>query len=64
MELSYIIESNLKIIQSYKKILKKINKIEESLLKKIKDIEEDKQNIKQIVEISNNNYNIISKNCI
>ena len=59
-----ILESNTKLLQSYKKINKKIEDLEENISKKYKDKEEENKFIQQIVETSNDNYYRISKNCL
>ena len=59
-----ILESNTKLLQSYKKINKKIEDLEENISKKYKDKEEENKFIQQIIETSNDNYYRISKNCL
>lgn len=59
-----ILESNTKLLQSYKKINKKIEDLEDNISKKFKDKEEENNFIQQIVETSNDNYFRISKNCL
>jgi hypothetical protein len=59
-----ILESNTKLLQSYKKINKKIEDLEENISKKYKDKEEENRFIQQIIETSNDNYYRISKNCL
>jgi hypothetical protein len=59
-----ILESNTKLLQSYKKINKKIEDLEENISKKFKDKEEENKFIQQIIDTSNDNYYRISKNCL
>ena len=59
-----ILESNSKLLDSYKKILNKIEKIEDTLVKKIKDREEENKFLAKLVETSNDYYYSISKNCV
>ena len=59
-----ILESNSKLLDSYKKILNKIEKIEDTLVKKIKDREDENKFLAKLVETSNDYYYSISKNCV
>ena len=59
-----ILESNSKLLDSYKKILNKIEKIEDTLVKKIKDREEENKFLAKLIETSNDYYYSISKNCV
>jgi len=59
-----ILESNSKLLLSYKNILKKIDVLEENISKKFKDKEEENNFIQQIIDSSNDNYFRISKNCL
>jgi hypothetical protein len=59
-----ILESNSKLLNSYKKILLKIDKMEDDLIKKFKDKEEENNFIEKIIDTSNDYYFTISKNCL
>lgn len=59
-----ILESNTKLLQSYKRINKKIEDLEDNISRKFKDKEEENKFIQQIVETSNDNYYRIAKNCL
>jgi len=59
-----ILESNTKILNSYKNILNKVDKIEENISRKFNDKDEENKFMQQIIESSNNNYYIISQNCL
>jgi len=59
-----ILESNSKLLDSYKTILNKIEKIEDTLVKKIKDREDENKFLAKLVETSNDYYYSISKNCV
>lgn len=59
-----ILESNSKLLDSYKKILYKIEKIEDTIIKKIKDREDENKFLEKLIDSSNNYYYSISKNCI
>jgi vacuolar-type H+-ATPase subunit E/Vma4 len=59
-----ILESNSKLLDSYKKILKKIEKMEDEIIRKFKDKEEENKFLEKIVDTSNDYYFTISKNCL
>ncbi len=59
-----ILESNIKILNNYKKISNKIEKLEENITRKFKDREEENLFLQEIIESSNDNYYKISKNCL
>jgi vacuolar-type H+-ATPase subunit E/Vma4 len=59
-----ILESNSKLLDSYKKIIKKIEKMEDEIIRKFKDKEEENKFLEKIIETSNDYYFTISKNCI
>ena len=59
-----ILESNIKILGTYKKILSKIDNLEEIITRKFKDREEENLFLQEIIESSNDNYYKISKNCL
>ena len=59
-----ILESNSKLLDSYKKILKKIEKMEDEIIRKFKDKEEENKFLEKIIDTSNDYYFTISKNCL
>jgi len=59
-----IVESNINLLDTYKKLLSKIDTLEETILRKFKDKDEENQFIQEIVDSANNNYYKISKNCL
>ena len=59
-----ILESNSKLLDSYKKIIKKLEKMEDEIIRKFKDKEEENKFLEKIVDTSNDYYFTISKNCI
>ncbi len=59
-----ILESNSKLLNSYKKIIKKIEDLEENITRKFKDKDDENKFIQQIIESSNDNYYKISKNLL
>jgi hypothetical protein len=59
-----ILESNTKILNSYKSILNKVEKIEENISRKFNDKDEENKFMQQIIESSNNSYYTISQNCL
>lgn len=59
-----ILESNSKMLDSYKKIIRKIQKTEDEIIRKFKNKEEENKFLEKIVDTSNDYYYIISKNCI
>ena len=59
-----ILESNSKLLDSYKKIIKKIEKMEDEIIRKFKDKEEENKFLEKIVDTSNDYYFTISKNCL
>lgn len=59
-----MIESNIKLSNSYKNIYDKINKMENIINTKIKSNNSDMHFIKIIIETSNESYYKISKNCL
>ena len=59
-----ILESNTKILNSYKNILNKVDKIEENISRKFNDRDEENKFMQQIIESSNNSYYTISQNCL
>jgi hypothetical protein len=59
-----ILETNSKLLNSYKKILLKIEKMEDNIIRKFKDKEEENKFLEKIVDTSNDYYFNISKNCL
>ncbi len=59
-----ILESNSKMLDSYKKIIRKIQKTEDEIIRKFKNKEEENKFLEKIVDTSNDYYYIISKNCL
>ncbi len=59
-----ILESNSKMLDLYKKIIRKIQKTEDEIVRKFKNKEEENKFLEKIVETSNDYYYIISKNCL
>jgi len=59
-----ILESNNKLLNSYKKIIKKIEKTEDEIIEKFKDKAEENKFLENIINTSNDYYYTISKNCI
>jgi len=59
-----IIESNNKLLNSYKRIINKIESLEEELSKKFKNKEEENKFMDQIIESSTDYYYLISQNCL
>ncbi len=59
-----ILESNSKMLDSYKKIIRKIQKTEDEIVRKFKNKEEENKFLEKIVDTSNDYYYIISKNCL
>ncbi len=57
-----ILESNTKILNSYKKIINKVDILEENINRKFKDKDEENKFIKELVDSSNDYYFQISKN--
>ncbi len=64
LDLIKIVESNLKLINLYKNIIKKIDTMESNISQKFEDKEEENKFIKNIVDTSNDYYYRISKNCL
>ena len=63
LSLVKILESNSKLLDSYKKILNKIEKIEDTMIKKFKDREDENKFLEKLIDSSNDYYYCISKNC-
>lgn len=59
-----ILESNSKLLDSYKNIIKKIEKMEDEIIRKFRDKDEENNFLEKIVDTSNDYYYIISKNCL
>ncbi len=59
-----ILESNTKILNSYKKIINKVDILEENINRKFKDKDEENKFIKELVDSSNDFYYQISKNLL
>ena len=59
-----IVESNLKLLETYKKLLNKLDILEENISRKFNDRDEENLFIHEIIESANNNYYKIAKNCI
>ena len=59
-----ILESNMKLLNSYKKVIKKIDDLEENIIIKFKDKDNENTIIRDIINESNDNYYKISLNCL
>ena len=51
-------------MDSYKKILNKIEKIEDTMIKKFKDRADENKFLEKLIDSSNDYYYSISKNCV
>ncbi len=64
IDLVKILESNNKLLVSYKKIIKKIEVMEENISRKFINKDEENKFMEKIIESSNDYYFRISKNCL